>query len=1106
MSAKRPGAGSRMEHDDLDRQDFPAPVAGESALLHRIRCHVDLRVMCGATKRGQCFTNVFAALLVTLRMQLVDVLSSFLRNSSEQEAQTEHSGIIEGISIMTDVCSHIQDLTVWQYNAEQMELVHSRFQTLTGWGRRLRTKRISADTLSLVWVGNSSGAAAPGPRSSSYRKNSRQQPGHSKEGFGRRTAQAEAGEQRVGDMVETPFLLAFLFALQSEAMPLLPLANTLANASRGSWNRERTEFTVAQGAYHGVAMGTEWFLETEEMPSFGMVQVFFKDARIKKFCFQEPWPLTRVHGGKGFLPEACRIPLMAKRPFAPDRKLLELSGKDSSHLSLALREWEKVMGTLAAELRIVLQGRFAISRAELPLAQVVYKNHPSWENNPIARAALWPVLAQYLILGQFEYVLEGDPLPIAILPIGAVPKSTFPWWRLILDCRYSNQFIDPWPNRYLSLAVLSLLLRKNCFFGVADIKAAYLLTRLGGCGRPPFKVKRFKTNECQNGYVEWEGEQMGCSPSSCGRLCDKSALGFAAEGHVMRAACTPFGMAVSHGTLAILTNAVQSYVIRRWGLGMGVFVDDLILIARVLLHGLCQGYLGGCPICVAAFPAAQQSQKAFDVLLDKLHLEQSEKRSAMAQQGVYLGIHADSHRGLYTLTEKKVAKLVRDLEEVLGIVVMTPRECSKVRGKLANYSFCMQRIKPFIRPFNEFIGGPKNSREWDTAKEVSAAMMDSGAFLLKHMGTLVRLGAPIWVTQASTLYDRFTRRALNGELQDRVTVLTHDAAEPGVGCLHCEEPGIVLRYAGKRFPDLTSVVTFADDVEVQVRREALGGWINFDLYRQKRDIGGRHIIIRNDCQSGLLGLQKGSRSPVIQYAAIQIAKACIEEGAIPYFLHVSGKRLIEEGVDDGSRTHAEALQGPACNKKLRGRVQSFARKIQKEITIDFFASSCNAMAERFMTWTDEPLSERTDAFSAASWDSSWCPHCEQYHREMGFFFTPSNLEDAVVRRARSDGAQGIFLVPNSAKQGYWQCLTREAITRVMNVACCFEFEHTGSKKLTEHSLFYVDFGDGSNQYAPPCGQALRRRPGLPRLRRGEAAELEQLHQQLALLESGDSQE
>jgi hypothetical protein len=66
------------------------------------------------------------------------------------------------------------------------------------------------------------------------------------------------------------------------------------------------------------------------------------------------------------------------------------------------------------------------------------------------------------------------------------------------------------------------------------------------------KVKRYKHNECQNGYVEWEGEQMGCLPSSCGRLCDKSELGFAADAHVMRAACTPFGMAISHCTLVII--------------------------------------------------------------------------------------------------------------------------------------------------------------------------------------------------------------------------------------------------------------------------------------------------------------------------------------------------------------------------------------------------------------------------------------------------------------------------------------------------------------------------------------------------------------------------
>ncbi len=76
-------------------------------------------------------------------------------------------------------------------------------------------------------------------------------------------------------------------------------------------------------------------------------------------------------------------------------------------------------------------------------------------------------------------------------------------------------------------------------------------------------MKVFKTNESQTGYVEWEGGESGCSTSNFGRLCDRSALGFAADGHGVRAGCTPFGMAVSHGKLAIITDAVPSYMIRR---------------------------------------------------------------------------------------------------------------------------------------------------------------------------------------------------------------------------------------------------------------------------------------------------------------------------------------------------------------------------------------------------------------------------------------------------------------------------------------------------------------------------------------------------------------
>ena len=100
-----------MERDDFDRHRVTAPVAGESALLHRIRSHVDLRVMAWAKGRGTCFVNVFAALVITLRMQITDVLFSFLRSgSTEGDARIRHKDIIEGIAIMLDTCSHVQDL------------------------------------------------------------------------------------------------------------------------------------------------------------------------------------------------------------------------------------------------------------------------------------------------------------------------------------------------------------------------------------------------------------------------------------------------------------------------------------------------------------------------------------------------------------------------------------------------------------------------------------------------------------------------------------------------------------------------------------------------------------------------------------------------------------------------------------------------------------------------------------------------------------------------------------------------------------------------------------------------------------------------------------
>ena len=78
-------------------------------------------------------------------------------------------------------------------------------------------------------------------------------------------------------------------------------------------------------------------------------------------------------------------------------------------------------------------------------------------------------------------------------------------------------------------------------------------------------------------------------------------------------------------------------------------------------------------------------------------------------------------------------------------------------------------------------------------------------------------------------------------------------------------------------------------------------------------------------------------------------------------------------------------------------------------------ASANAKLRRFMSWTDEPGSEQVDCFAARSWGSSTCPTCGQRHIETGWYFPPWGIVEQCVKRAMSDGARGLFLVPTNYK-------------------------------------------------------------------------------------------
>ena len=82
---------------------------------------------------------------------------------------------------------------------------------------------------------------------------------------------------------------------------------------------------------------------------------------------------------------------------------------------------------------------------------------------------------------------------------------------------------------------------------------------------------------------------------------------------------------------------------------------------------------------------------------------------------------------------------------------------------------------------------------------------------------------------------------------------------------------------------------------------------------------------------------------------------------------------------------------------------------------------------RFCSWTPDKGSEQVDAFASRSWDNSSCLGCKRWHRECGFYHVPDGLADTVVRRARSNGARGLFLVPTNFKAGYFIALRAVAI-------------------------------------------------------------------------------
>ena len=1010
------------------------------------------------SKRMAAFRGEVAIVINQLSIRMLDCLMVFLRGEEESFVKRRHEGTANIITLLAEVTEQPDMLEAWGYSAEQGQWLVDRIGSVIGAGRA---------------------------------------------GRGQLSQPGRAAPRGIGPVVDCPLLFPLFSALLSPELRLIPLAKMVADARRGCWAADDKSFVVVQTERVAEALGPLWEVQAGGLADLGPVTVVCRGNAIQWIELGERWPAIERPRCRQLLPAKCRLELL--HPHAdPARRsgLINVPRTDGTYITKAIGAWERRLGTLSLELRALLEGTYVISRSGQPFRPFFMRNHASLDEE--AMDALWPTVAKMLWKGIFEYVERGDPLPRGIIPCGAVPKAGPPGKRLITDYRVTNVYQDPWPVKYISIRAISLVIGRNALWWSRDLAAAYYNGLLGGCGYPARIVVRWVISESGTCYAPLRSPQFGCGPGGCGGWCDKSLGGVCLAGHVMRFSTVQFGGRTSNGPLSLFVDAIYQILrdsAEHRDVAGGGFVDDLFFMLLMLWHGACMGLAGGCSLCEAAAVIARTHERFVDSLLDELHLERSDKHSPVGQVGVFLGVIIDSHLGRLFLTETKYAKLIADLRLVMTWEEASPRMASKVGGKLTSYSECIIMVKPFAVAFNCFIGGARTVGDWDALSPHVQRMQDSARYLLQVLPLLRPLGAPLWKLDVSTIYELVETGV---DVGFTVFILTTDASIAGVGMAYRRGGGPIVACTGRRYEQLSAALTFDLDLaasgslEHQVWREGFGAQLAFETMLMDEEVHDGMVIIRGDCAPALSCMEWGSsRSPKLQSVAEAIHKAAIPRGIQLGFLHVSGEQLIREGIDDGSRKHAKALLGPACGLKLKELVLGFARQHSPGITIDFFAAASNKLVPRYAAWTQEAGAELVDAFSARSWDHGMCV-CGKLHRETGFYFPPAGLEDRVVRRAKSDGARCIFLVPTNRKAAYFMCLAQRCHASRVIVQETEPFVHT-TRDMSQHTLFSVDFMERADRCSPACGQERQRRSSGRGVRVVEALERSALSQQLSAL-------
>ena len=738
--------------------------------------------------------------------------------------------------------------------------------------------------------------------------------------------------------------------------------------------------------------------------------------------------------------------------------------------------WHSLLGPLDAVTAAIVDGQLVMPKPSFPMHGSWRSNHPSWERNREAQQALGPKLAAWIAQGIVEVVPPWCPPPLFVEPLGAVDKATDPFWRLILDARISNEYHDEWGVWYLSISALAALLDECDILFAEDLIDAYHLSVFAGCTGRLRWVDMLVFGP--DGTLIWEKRLvLGCDPSSCWGFCDKAMSGFSVEGFLMRFAAAHFGQRNAGSPLNAFMRTVLRFLASRdthpskkpaftkraradpaaevtsttfapaapsavvatlrvaapsddlpssrRGLGpeamhSAVWVDDTAFVTKTAKHPKCAGLVGGCPVCQSAQRRAFRNQAYWHRLAAKLGLGlSSEKRQFPCQRATYTGLVIDTFLKTLSIPDDKKRKLAAYLESFFNRREASLTDLASLRGRIQHYSVCLPYTLPFVAFFSSVIGS-EDDPDYDRVINLPAAVSDAAVFLRGVLEEHAFSGVPLWPFVPSTLYAAF----LAGETgRAPVVVITWDASHFGWGMVLLWCDNLEGKVVVGSLPD-------TPDMLHQVRRETLAGCLAFEAAENILDLRDATIILRNDAVGALTAFRKGGfSSTFLQQCSMRMCHRQRPLRCSPLYLHAPGRVLIDEGVDDASRSLAQEVSGPTSGAFLRDKILAEARCCGWHITVDAFASQENTLVPRFFARFAEPMAEAEDAFTVGDWACSFCPCCHNWHREVLFAYPPTRLIPRFIAKARADGILAVVVVPLAVSAPYWVRLLKASISK-----------------------------------------------------------------------------